>query len=62
MPELSDRIEAYLAETPIHGGHSDKVAGVYARQLLQEAMEELRKLDDTICDAIAAQQQTQGNL
>lgn len=41
--DLADRIEAYLADAPSDGGHSD-AAGGSAWELLREAMEELRQL------------------
>lgn len=43
--KLSDRIEKYLEDAPINGGHSD-AAGANAWELLQEAMETLREHGD----------------
>jgi hypothetical protein len=42
VPEgLADRIERYLDDAPMYGGHSDKAGGT-SWELLREAMDELR--------------------
>jgi hypothetical protein len=43
MRTLADRIEVYLNDAPLYGGHSD-AADANCWELLREAMEELREL------------------
>lgn len=44
--DLAARIELYLDDAPMYGGHSDKAGGT-CWELLREAMEELRGLAQT---------------